>query len=83
GFVTGVFFFFLWNIYDHQFEDAKAFLDDHTHQVKSGFSAAELVDIKAYSAERSHKALNHFLKYVIVGISAIICALGFTIHNQW
>jgi hypothetical protein len=83
GFVTGVFSVGLWNVFDHQFENAKAFLEDNTHQVKSGFSAAELVDIQAHSAERSYKTLNQFLTYVIVGISAIICALSLTIYNQW
>ena len=75
GFVTGAFTVGLWAVFDHQYEDAKAYLIDQTHPVTSGFSEDELANVKRSSENYSYAALNRFLVYAFAGLGTATAML--------
>jgi len=83
GFVTGVFSVGLWVIFDHQTEDANMFLEDSSHEVSTGFSPAELEDLKEHSKYHSHSALNRFLIYVFTGLGISAVLVSFLVYAYW
>jgi hypothetical protein len=75
GFTVG-----LWAVFDHQYEDAKAYLADATHEVTSGFSVDELANVKTDSEHYSYAALNRFLIYTFGGIGSAIVLVATYIY---
>ena len=80
GVVTGAFTVGLWAVFDHQYEDAKAYLADATHEVTSGFSVDELANVKTDSEHYSYAALNRFLIYTFGGIGSAIALVATYIY---
>jgi hypothetical protein len=80
GFVTGAFTVGLWAVFDHQYEDAKAYLADATHEVTSGFSVDELANVRTDSEHYSYAALNRFLIYTFGGIGSAIVLVATYIY---
>ncbi|HIG66605.1 MAG TPA: hypothetical protein EYQ44_02060 [Porticoccaceae bacterium] len=70
-------------VFDRQFEDAKTFLVDQSHQVTSGFSANELIRVKQRSEHYSYSALNRFLIYVLCGLITAIALLLIIVYSYW
>ena len=83
GLVTGVFSVGLWVIFDHQEQDARAFLTDNDHPVTSGFSAEQITDIKTTSDLQSHHKLNQFLIYALVALATVIGVLATIVYQNW
>ncbi|MDB2343643.1 DUF2007 domain-containing protein [Porticoccaceae bacterium] len=83
GLVTGVFSVGLWVIFDHQEQDARAFLKDNDHPVTSGFSAEQIADIKTTSDLQSHHKLNQFLIYALVALATVIGVLATIVYQNW
>jgi len=83
GFVTGVFSVGLWVVFDHQTEDANMFLKDSSHEVRTGFSPAELEDLKEHSKIHSYSTLNRFLVYVFTGLGILVGLVSLLVYTYW
>ena len=83
GWVTGAFSVGLWVVFDDQFADAKSFIADHSHSVKSGFSIEEMADLKQHSEKDTYLTLNRFLIYTFLGLSVVIVLVAIVIYTNW
>jgi hypothetical protein len=78
--VTGAFSVGLWVVFDHQFNDAQSFIADDSFEVKDGFTAEELANLKVDFQTESSTLLNHFIVCALFGLftfgaitTSIIC----------
>ena len=83
GWVTGAFSVGLWVVFDDQFADAKSFIADHSHSVKSGFSVEEIADLKQHSEKDTYLTLNRFLIYTFLGLSVVTVLVAIVIYTNW
>lgn len=80
GLVTGAFSVGLWVVFDHQFNDAQSFIADDSFEVKDGFTAEELANLRVEFQTESSTLLNHFIVCALFGLftfgaitTSIIC----------
>tara|TARA_B110000093_G_scaffold73756_1_gene80131 strand:- start:389 stop:766 length:378 start_codon:yes stop_codon:yes gene_type:complete len=83
GWVTGAFSVGLWVVFDHQLADAKAFIADHSHNVKTGFTIEEMADLKQHSDKDTYSTLNRFLIYTFLGLSVVTALGAIVIYTNW
>jgi|TARA_B110000908_G_scaffold97751_1_gene115409 hypothetical protein len=83
GWVTGAFSVGLWAVFDHQFADAKAFIADHSHNVKTGFTIEEMADLKQHSEKDTYSSLNRFLIYTFLSLSVVTALFAIVIYTDW
>ena len=65
----------LWVVLEHQFEDAKALMDDDTHIVSTGLSSEEMAEFEGSGKAYVFGALNKAILGGVVLIGLLIYAL--------
>ena len=83
GWVNGAFSVGLWVVFDHQLADAKAFIADHSYNVKAGFTIEEMADLKQHSDKDTYSTLNRFLIYTFLGLSVVTALGAIVIYTNW
>jgi hypothetical protein len=81
--VTGAFSVGLWVVFDHQIDDAKAFISDHNYEVISGFSAEEILRLQDHAYNYTYLAFNRFLIFACLGLFAVISIIAARIYSLW
>lgn len=73
---TGALKVAVWIVLNHQFEDAKAYLEDDSHLVTTGLSVAEMAEIQEQTSDYAFRFFNRALLFGVLTILAFVAVTG-------
>ena len=79
GYVTGAFKVGLWSVLDGQHQDACDFICDNNHEVTTGISEQEMVELESSSDMK--RIVNQFLIHAIAGLAVFTATLAYVMNK--
>jgi len=73
---TGALKVAVWIVLNHQFADAKAYLEDDSHLVTTGLSVAEMAEIQEQTSDYAFRFFNRALLFGVLTILAFVAVTG-------